>query len=79
MFRLHTVHSDGTRFIGSLDLDQGCPIGVPVPLGMNSADETPRKSKEEAKPPRVSAFLQVLEDYASDLRAIIRKLRRKLN
>jgi hypothetical protein len=45
--------------------------------GMKSFDEKQRK--EEPPPPRLAEIRQMLEDYASDLRAIIRKLRRKFN
>jgi hypothetical protein len=44
---------------------------------LNSTDEKQRK--EEPPPPRSSEFMRLLEEYASDLRAIINKLRRKLN
>jgi uncharacterized coiled-coil protein SlyX len=44
---------------------------------MNSADEKQRK--EEAPPPHASEFRRMLEDYIAELRAIIEKLRRKLN
>jgi hypothetical protein len=65
---------------GSFNLDQGLPLGIPSPLGMNSPDEKPPPSAEEAKPPPViTAFRRMLEDFAKDLRAIIAKLRRKLN
>jgi hypothetical protein len=42
-------------------------------------DEKPCQREEEIKPTRLAAFREMLEDYASDLRAIIKKLRRKLN
>jgi hypothetical protein len=44
---------------------------------MNSADDKQRK--EEPLPPRSLEFMRTLEAYAADLRAIIEKLRRKLN
>jgi hypothetical protein len=64
-----------------VDLDQGCLIGVPVPLGMDDPiDEKPMaQGEEETKQPRLAEFRQMLEDYASDLRAVIKKLRRKVN
>jgi hypothetical protein len=44
---------------------------------MNSFAEKQRK--EEPTPPRALEFQQLLEDYIAELRAIINKLRRKLN
>jgi hypothetical protein len=44
---------------------------------MNSDDGKQRK--EEAPPPHASEFRRMLEDYVAELRAIIEKLRRKLN
>jgi hypothetical protein len=44
---------------------------------MNSADKT--HGKEELPPPHASEFRRMLEDYVAELRAIIEKLRRKLN
>ncbi len=60
-----------------VDLDQGLPLSVPAPLGMNSPDE--KQGKEESIPPRASDFRRMLEAYAAELQAIIDKLRRKLN
>lgn len=37
------------------------------------------QSEEETTPPRSSEFRRLLEEYAANLRAIIDKLRRKLN
>jgi hypothetical protein len=44
---------------------------------MNSANEKQRK--EEAPPQHAWEFRRMLEDYIAELRAIIEKLRRKLN
>jgi hypothetical protein len=35
--------------------------------------------KETPAPPRLSEIMQVLEEYAADLRAVMKELRRKLN
>lgn len=40
-------------------------------------DEKRREQKE--KPPNIEEIRRMLEDYASDLRAIIERLRKKLN
>jgi hypothetical protein len=42
-------------------------------------EEKPHQPKMETKPPRLAEMRQNLEDYANDLRAIIEKLRRKLD
>jgi hypothetical protein len=52
---------------------------MPNPFGMEPTDEEPCNSEEEAKPPPLAEFRQMLEDYARDLREIINKLRRKLS
>jgi hypothetical protein len=44
---------------------------------MISADE--KQSKEEPTPPPASDLKRMLDAYAAELRAIIDKLRRKLN
>jgi hypothetical protein len=44
---------------------------------MNSTDEKQRK--EEPPPPCSLEFMRMLEEYVAELRAIIDKLRRKLN
>jgi hypothetical protein len=44
---------------------------------MNSLDE--KQGKEEPAPPPASDFTRMLEAYAAELRALIDKLRRKLN
>jgi hypothetical protein len=59
-----------------LDLDQGDRIGVLPCEGMNSTDEKQRK--EEPPPPCSPEFMRTLEGYATDLRVIVEKLRRKL-
>jgi len=48
---------------------------------MNLTDEKPCPDKEatRTKPSRIVELRQVLEDYANDLREIIKKLRRHLN
>jgi hypothetical protein len=48
---------------------------------MNPADEKPCQGKEatRSKPPRIAEIRQILEDYANDLREIIKKLRKPLN
>jgi hypothetical protein len=62
-----------------LDLDQRGLTSVPAPLGMDPTDEKPHRREEETKPPRLAEVRQVIEGYARDLRAIIDKLRAKLN
>jgi len=42
-------------------------------------EEKPHQPKKETKPPRLAEMQQNLEDYASDLREIIKKLRRRLH
>jgi hypothetical protein len=42
-------------------------------------DEKRGQSKREPKPSRLAEMQRNLEDYANDLRAIIEKLRRKLD
>jgi hypothetical protein len=57
---------------------KGCPAGWLILWGMT--DEKPREPEKKAtKPPRPAEIWKNLEDYANDLRAIIEKLRRKLN
>jgi hypothetical protein len=46
---------------------------------MDPTDEKPCQREEETKPLRLAEIRQMLEDYVNDLRAIIKKLRRKLN
>jgi hypothetical protein len=48
---------------------------------MNLTDEKPCPDKEATRttPSRIVEIRQVLEDYANDLREIIKKLRRHLN
>jgi hypothetical protein len=46
---------------------------------MEPTDEKPTRREEEGKPPHSEEFRQMLENYARDLRAILEKLRRKLN
>jgi hypothetical protein len=43
------------------------------------AEEKRREQSKEAKPPNVEEIRRMLEDYANDLRAIIDKLRKKIN
>jgi hypothetical protein len=47
---------------------------------MNAPDEpTPGNQASKPKPSRREEALQIIEDYANDLREIIKKLRHKLN
>jgi hypothetical protein len=63
----------------SLDLNQGCPTGSSIFCAM--IDQEPRQPKKETetKPPRLEEIRRNLEDYANDLREIIKKFRRKLD
>jgi hypothetical protein len=52
------------------------------PSGMNPPDEKPSqggKATTETNPSRSAQIRGIIEDYANDLREIIRKLRRKMN
>jgi hypothetical protein len=42
-------------------------------------EQNPHQPKKETKPPRLAEMQQNLEDYANDLRKIIKKLRQKLD
>ena len=42
-------------------------------------DTLNKASDEKAVPPRSFDIMRTLEEYAADLRAVIEKLRRKLN
>jgi len=48
---------------------------------MNPTNEKPHPDKKatRTKPPRLAEIRQILEDYISDLREIIKKLRKRLN
>jgi len=49
---------------------------------MNPPDEKPSqggKATTETNPSRSAQIREIIEDYANDLREIIRKLRRKMN
>jgi hypothetical protein len=48
---------------------------------MNPTDEKQHLDKEatRTKPPRLAEIRQILEEYASDLREILKKLRKSLN
>jgi hypothetical protein len=48
---------------------------------MNPIDEKPRPDKEatRTKPPHLAEIRQILEDYVSDLREILKKRREPLN
>lgn len=45
---------------------------------MNKPDQK-RSDRQAAMPSRVEEILRVIEDYADDLREIIKKLRRKMD
>jgi hypothetical protein len=50
------------------------------PTNMNPTDRKPSQGKKQAPDPPLSAEIgQILEDYANDLRKIIKKLRGHLN
>ena len=57
------------------------PFGsVPIKLGMKPPPKEPRP--EDEKPPKLSISgeaRRIIEEYVTDLREIIRKLRRHLN
>jgi hypothetical protein len=65
----------------TIDLGQGARLARRHPSGMNPTDEKPRPDKEatRSKPPRLAEIRQILEDYISDLREILKKLRKHLN
>jgi hypothetical protein len=48
---------------------------------MKSADDKPDPDEGtvQAKSPRAAEIWQIIEEYANDLREIIKKLRRRLN
>jgi hypothetical protein len=48
---------------------------------MNPTDEKPHLDKEatRSKPTRLADIRQILDDYANDLREILKKLRKHLN
>jgi hypothetical protein len=46
---------------------------------MTPTDEKPRLHEETTKPSRLAEIHQILEDYANDLREILKKLRKLLN
>jgi hypothetical protein len=48
---------------------------------MSPTDKKPCPGKEATRtePPRLTEIRQILEDYASDLREILKKLRKHLN
>ena len=60
-----------------IDLDQGGMVGKSRSAGMNSTDE--KQSEKETTPRGSSEVKRLLAEYIADLRAIIDKLRRKLN
>jgi hypothetical protein len=50
------------------------------PLAMSQSDEPgPHREAPEPKPSRLAEARRIIEEYADDLREIIRKLRRHLN
>jgi hypothetical protein len=46
---------------------------------MNKPDEAAGKEAQERKPSRLEEARRIIEQYADDLREIIKKLRRRLN
>jgi signal transduction histidine kinase len=42
-------------------------------------NEKPSQSEKETAPPRLGEVRRILEDYANDVRAIIKRLRQKLH
>ena len=66
----------------TLDLAQGPRAGVLHRPVMNPPDENPNPGKEaakEAKPSRAAEVRRTIEEYANNLREIIKKLRGRLN
>jgi len=61
-----------------VDLDQRVPSGSPHPSGMNPT-KPPQRKNEAPEPPPSAEIRQILEDYANDLRKIIKRLRNLLN
>ncbi|MCP3459742.1 hypothetical protein [Bradyrhizobium sp. CCGUVB23] len=62
----------------SLDLAQCAVFVLPDRQGMKPPEE-PRQNKETTKPSRLEEARRIIEEYANDLREIIKKLRRHLN
>ncbi|WP_210161920.1 hypothetical protein [Bradyrhizobium diazoefficiens] len=64
----------------SVDPSQRLPVVHGEPLAMSPSDEPgPHREAPEPKPSRVEEARRIIEEYADDLREIIRKLRRHLN
>ena len=66
---------------GYLDLDQRARFGFSDRQDMKQPPEEPGRGKEAPEPKlsRLEATLRVIEEYADDLREILKKLRRRLN
>jgi hypothetical protein len=73
--------SAGAKTNPSFDLGQESRSAPAIRQAMNLTDEKPCPDKEATRttPSRIVEIRQVLEDYANDLREIIKKLRRHLN
>jgi hypothetical protein len=67
------------RRIISLDLNQGCLTASLIFCAMIDKEPRQPKKETETKPPRLEEIRRNLEDYANDLREIIRKLRQRLH
>ena len=63
----------------SLDLNQACPTGSLIFCAMIDKEPLQPKKQAETRPPCLEEIRQLLDDYANDLREIIKKLRRKLD
>jgi hypothetical protein len=66
---------------GPFDADQWSLFIPADRWGMKPAPEKPRPGKQAptTKPKRSEKIRRLVEEYADDLREIVRKLRRKLN
>jgi hypothetical protein len=65
------------RFALFLDLGQWCPTSTKDHGAMPGPDK--QTDDQEAKPSRLDDSRRIIEEYAADLREIIKQLRRKLN
>jgi hypothetical protein len=63
----------------SFDLDQCQPPVSANRRGMEPPEEPPPRGAAPPKPSRLDEARRIVEEYAADLREIIRRLRRKMN
>jgi hypothetical protein len=65
----------------SIDLSQRFLLAHPHRRGVKSSDKNPTQDKDAAKTKlsQLTVFRQIIEEYANDLREIIKKLRGRPN